>query len=318
MAVSKERVAEIIEYSLEHTEDEACKAYSIPMETFNRYKREYKKHFGENAELFMSLRKQYSKEELKAIASGGRPSTIEKKKGISLDFEGEEIVFGVIADTHFGSIYSPTDYLSSAIREFEKQNCDFIVHAGDVTEGMSGRPGHVYELSDIGYKAQRDVAIKMMSEWKKKWYVISGNHDCWYLQKADIGADIVQDICERLPDASYLGIHEGDINIKGVIIRLWHGQDGSSYAHSYRLQQVLASLDVEDIPDIMIAGHCHKSGYFFDRGCHTIAAGTLQDQSGFMRYKRLPAHVGFYIIRMKVQEGKLISFSPTYYPIGGH
>ena len=64
---------------------------------------------------------------------------------------------------------------------------------------MSGRTGSTFMNSDIGYKAQRDVAIKMMSEWKKKWYVISGNHDCWYLQKkADIGADIVQDICERL------------------------------------------------------------------------------------------------------------------------
>jgi hypothetical protein len=46
--------------------------------------------------------------------------------------------------------------------------------------------------------------------------------------------------------------------------------------------------------------------------------GCLQDQSGYMRYKRLPAHVGFYVIRMKTNNGKLVSFSPTFYPIAGN
>ena len=44
---------------------------------------------------------------------------------------------------------------------------------------MSGRPGQIYELTHVGYRAQRDEAISLFSQWGKDWYVIEGNHDCF-------------------------------------------------------------------------------------------------------------------------------------------
>jgi len=314
--ISKEKALEVTEYCLTNGDEATLTAYNIPMETLNRYKREYKKHYGDSASLLMQLKQKYSEKELHELA---KPDIIMSSwKNKILEFDGEDIVFGAFGDTHIGSQYTNEMYIKSAIEEFKKQKCQFIVHVGDVTEGMSGRDGHVYELSHIGYKAQKDAAINLLKEWNKKAYYIAGNHDLWYMSKGDTGADIVEDICASLPNAIYMGAQEGDININGVIIRLWHGGDGSSSTHSYRIQQILGSLDVQDIPEILLCGHSHKNGYFYDRGCHALTVGCLQNQSGFMRYKRLPAHVGFYIIRMKVEAGKLITFSPTYYPLSSY
>jgi predicted phosphodiesterase len=312
--ISKERAIEIVEYALTHGEEATFSAFGISSETYHRYKRAYKQHFGENADLLMKLKSRYTTNELKAIAKGKQP---ELRQETTFDFTGEDIVFGAITDTHIGSKYFNPAYLSTAIQVCKDNNCQFITHSGDVVEGMSGRDGHIYELTEIGYKAQRAKAIELMSEWEGKWYMIAGNHSLWFNQKANMGANIVEDICAALPDAEYLGDHEGDILLNGVNIRLWHGIDGSSSTHSYRIQQVLASLDVHEIPHVLIAGHTHKNGFFYDRGCYALTAGSLQDQSGFMRYKRLPAHVGFYIIRMKIRGGQVVTFSPTFYPLGG-
>jgi predicted phosphodiesterase len=636
--ISKDKLLEIVEYSFSNGEQSTLEAFSLSKETFNRYMREYRKHYGESGELLIALKKKFTAEELKELSK--KDVLVPTYKRNILSFDGDDIVFGAFTDTHIGSNYTDESYISSAIEEFKKQGCQFIVHAGDITEGMSGRDGHVYELSHCGYKAQKEAAINLLKEWDKTAYYIAGNHDCldsetecltdsgwksykelaktdkilsydvatdscswdsineiivqhrceemvkfgingynffgtkkhrvlakkqnasayayfeadmeantkvqvktastmrnvdiavsddmirvvswilsdgsinrakdthagtytiwqskhidaiecaldacniqytkrtrkrdidticgihlkkaplpetsftitgdsvdrikeliptkefpkwiydlsdrqfnifmdivrdangstcknykypmgyavygtefmlnqlqilcslhgqrawikkdtrgnyklnitptkdtvsfmykqnkkyeqytgevwclsvpktnfmvrrngtayftgncWYMQKGDMGADIVADICDALPNSVYLGMHEGDINVNGVTIRLWHGADGSSSTHSYRIQQILGSLDVQSIPDILIAGHSHKNGYFYDRGCHALTAGCLQKQSGFMRYKRLPAHVGFYVIRMKVRNGKLITFSPTYYPL---
>lgn len=313
--ISKEKSLEITEYSIQNGDEATLVAFNIPMETLNRYKREYKKHYGDSADLLIALKKKFSDAELKELAK--KDSCIPAWQTNSISFDGEDVVFGAICDTHIGSQYTDESLVSSAIKEFKKQNCSFMVHCGDVVEGMSGRDGHVYELSHVGYKAQKEAAVSVLKEWDRPSYYISGNHDLWYMSKADMGADIVSDICDELPDATYLGPHEGEIDVNGVTIRLWHGADGSSATHSYRVQQILSSLAPEDVPDVLLTAHVHKNGYFYDRGCHAMMLGCLQSQSGYMRYKRLPAHVGFYVIRMKIQNGRLVTFSPTFYPISG-
>ena len=72
-------------------------------------------------------------------------------------------------------------------------------------------------------------------------YILSGNHDSWY---KDVGADIVEDICNALPNATYLGNNQADLNLDGATIRLFHGLDGNSYAISYRLQKLVESKEL--------------------------------------------------------------------------
>jgi len=233
----------------------------------------------------------------------------------SLDFAGEKLKLGIMTDTHIGSRYTDDGVVMSAIEEFNAQNCDAILHSGDISEGMSGRDGHVYELTHVGYARQRDACINLLSNLKApKKYLISGNHDRWYLSKADMGADIVADIAKGI-GAEYLGHDEGDISINGVVIRLWHGEDASSYAVSYRVQKIIESFTGGEKPNMLVCGHTHKSLYMMERNVHAISAGCLQSQSRWMRSKRLAAHRGFWIATLTLGDGEIKRIDPSWYPI---
>ena len=216
-----------------------------------------------------------------------------------------------MTDTHIGSIYTRPEIIKEAIQTMEDNGCEFIAHAGDVTEGMSNRPGHVYELTDIGYTAQRDKAVEILSKASLPIYMIDGNHDRWFVKSS--GAYIVKDIADTI-GAVYLGQDEGEIIINGAVIRLWHGEDSGSYAVSYRLQKLIESFSGGTKPHVLLCGHTHKQGYFFDRNIHVVSGGCLQMQSRWMRSKRISAHTGYHIIDMTITDDGVTRFRVEFFP----
>jgi len=313
--ISEKKALESVLYSVINNDEEAIKHFKINPETLTRYKRLIKEKYQieqlDQPNNLKKIRELYSDKELSAIANGGRIIPGKDKVPI-IDFDGEYIKFGVISDTHYGSIYSDPEYTDYALDEFDRKDCDFVVHVGDVTEGMSNRAGHVYELSHIGYEKQREHAIEVLSKWKGKMYLISGNHDRWYIKSN--GANIVKDIAEKLPDGEFLGHDEGNISLNGMAeLRLWHGEDGNSYATSYRIQKVVESFTGGDKPHILVLGHVHKSLYVYDRHIHCVGAGSIQKQSKWMRGKRIAAHTGFWIIEAWINEG-VSKFRQMWYP----
>jgi predicted phosphodiesterase len=178
---------------------------------------------------------------------------------------------------------------------------------------MANRPGHVYELSHIGFESQSQHAIDIFSQWTDSpIYMIDGNHDRWYIKA--VGANIVERVCRALPNAEFLGHDEGDLTIGAAKIKLWHGEDGSSYAISYRIQKVVESLTGGEKPHILICGHTHKAMYVFDRHIHCLSAGAIQSQSKWMRSKRHASHTGFWHADVGIGKTGVTYFSPTWYP----
>jgi predicted phosphodiesterase len=204
--------------------------------------------------------------------------------------------------------------LFQAYDEFRKEKVDFIVHAGDVSEGMSNRPGHVYELSQIGYDKQKEYAVSLFGQWTDTdIYAIDGNHDRWFIKSG--GAIIVKDIAAVIENFHFLGHDEGDISLKGkAILKLWHGEDGNSYALSYRLQKIAESLSGGEKPNVMVCGHTHKYVKIFERNIWIVSAGSLQAQTQWMRAKRIAAHVGFCIIDVWVNNNGVSKIRETWYP----
>jgi len=173
----------------------------------------------------------------------------------------------------------------------------------------------VYELSHIGYAAQKEHAIDVLKQWTNTpMYLISGNHDCWF--KKSNGADIVSDVCDMIPNATYLGEHEGNINLDGKgSLKLWHGGDGNSYAISYRLQKVIESITGGEKPNVLIAGHTHKSMYLYDRHVHIYSAGSIQKQTPWMRGKRIASHTGFWIIDVWMNNNGVSKTRGQWFPM---
>ena len=68
-------------------------------------------------------------------------------------------------------------------------------------------------------------------------------------------------------------------------------------------------------PQILIIGHFHKLGFFYPRGVVCLLAGCAQDQTKFMRSRHIEAHVGFSILRIRLDTGGgVASVTPTLYP----
>ena len=179
---------------------------------------------------------------------------------------------------------------------------------------MSHRAGHVYELTHIGYHAQKEHAIEVLESCPAPLYMIDGNHDRWYIKSN--GALIVSDIADKIEHATFLGHDEGDINIgENATIKMWHGEDGSSYATSYRIQKVIESFTGGEKPNILLLGHVHKQGYFFERHIHAISGGCIEKQSSWMRGKRLQAHTGFWIVEATVNENGVSRLKTEWFPL---
>lgn len=263
----------------------------------------------------LKLKDLYSAEEIKALVLGGRPGT----GGTTvphISVCGDTVRLGVVSDTHIGSKYTSDYHLGLVQHIFKEEGITIGVHAGDITEGMSHRAGHVYELSHIGYNKQKAAAIDFFKGFHRdiKWNVIDGNHDRWYAIGQNAGADIVGDIATECPKGmiTKIGSDTGYFNINGVVVQLWHGGDGAAYARSYRIQKIVESITGGRKPNLLITGHDHKEIFLTERNIHVLGAGCIQQQTDYMRGKRLSAHVGLWIVEMTVNDGRIVRFKPEW------
>ena len=309
---TEDRCKEVVEYAIANGDAMACDVFDIKAQTLERYRHLMADVDIELPATLQKIKERYTDAELKALAKGGK-LTAQQMRIPNVTFEGDSVKIGVITDTHIGSDCFHDHLLMQAFEQFDKFGVDMLVHAGDVTEGLSNRPGHVYECTEIGYDAQKEKAIDLLSRWAKPSYYIDGNHDRWYVKSS--GAWIVKDICDALPNAEFLGSDEGDIYLNDTVkLRLWHGEDGSSYATSYRIQKLVEAFSGGDKPNILVCGHTHKQGQFFERNIHCIGGGSIQLQSKWMRSKRLAAHVGFWIIEPVIAEKSVPYITSTWFP----
>jgi|TARA_R100001530_G_scaffold21864_2_gene17931 predicted phosphodiesterase len=311
---SYDRIYEIVAQYLIHGEEKASEILGIKPQSLRRNLRRAKS-LGldiERGKVLRDIELNYSKAELLAIAKGARILPGQSKIPM-VEFEGDRTRIGIMGDVHFGSKYCLYELVDKAFKEFEDKNCDIVCQVGDLTEGMSNRPGQIYELSHLGYHEQKKVAIEYMSRCPRPLYMIDGNHDRWFIKSN--GALIVPDICDAIEHATFLGHDEGNISLSGTAtVRLWHGEDGSSYAVSYRIQKIVESLTGGQKPNVMLLGHVHKSMYLFDRHIHCYSAGAFQRQTSWMRGKRLASHTGFWIVDIYVNKTGVAKTTGTWYP----
>jgi predicted phosphodiesterase len=259
--------------------------------------------------LLDSIGKQFSPKELKAISKAEGLGQVTPLK-VNIDFHGEKVKFGFITDTHMGSIYYHESFLDSCITKWCEEKVDFVVHAGDVTNGMDPRKYNVlFESTHIGFASQKEYAAQQLRRIPFPMYIIDGNHDRWY---EAMGGHIVEDICKEVPGATYLGRDEGTIKIGKVNIMVFHGEDGSSYATSYRVQKLIEAFTGGEKPHVLLCGHTHKTGYFPERNVHAVTGGALSVQSRWMRSKRLACHSGYWTICMTVNDGGVGDFTVTW------
>ena len=187
----------------------------------------------------------------------------------------------LLSDTHLGSKYDRLDILKYLYDEADRKEINYILHSGDVVDGKSNRPQHIYDLKETSYDGQRDYAIEKYPKSDIPTYMISGNHD--YMWVKQCGADIVKDICKSRTDLIYLGSDCEDLLLNKTRIRLYHGKGGGSYAKSYKLQKYLDAIPLDERPDILQTGHIHQAFYMKEGKTHCFQTSCLQDLTPYER-----------------------------------
>lgn len=232
-----------------------------------------------------------SENELETIlkSSKKRDDDVAKK----IDVGSKKFYYAYFSDAHIGHKKFLPEAFDNMLKLIRMYKPDFVLNIGDTLEGMSGRPGHIYELTHIGFHQQINYAKELLSQINIPIYGIDGNHDEWYEKKSDIGLIVGNELDLRIKNYNHLGQMEGDLNVDGIKIKLFHANDGTAYATSYKLQKLIESFTGGEKPEIVHSGHYHKSLYMFNRNVHGIESGTLCGQSRFMRGKKIPAHIGF-------------------------
>ncbi len=193
----------------------------------------------------------------------------------------EHLKLLMISDTHLGSKYDRLDILKYLYAQAEDRKVDYILHSGDVTEGVSSRPEQIYSLKEVSYTGQRDYVVDKYPKSDIPTYMIAGNHDLWWIKRC--GTDIVRDICYRREDLHYLGSDCEDMKIGKLKIRLFHGNGGGSYAKSYKIQKYLDSIAPSEIPHILQTGHIHQAFYMKQGNTHCFQTSCLQDLTPYER-----------------------------------
>lgn len=259
--------------------------------------------------IFQVLSEKYTHQELMAIAQGALPGQVNEEAHVH--FQGQKFRFAVMSDLHLGSKYTSEERVLRAFKDARDFSAEVLLFSGDITEGLSSRPGHVYELSHIGYEAQKAYTIEILKEAKIPIKAISGNHDEWY--KLSNGANIIKDVANEVPDMEFIGEGLGTVHFNEAVCHLHHGLDkGAAYALSYRIQKIVEAYEAGTKPQLLIAGHDHKAGYFFIRDVHCILAACLQSQTPWMQRTRKEAHKGYWLIEIEVVGKKIISLQPTF------
>lgn len=249
-----------------------------------------------------------------------KPLTVNTK-----DFFGGEIKFGAIADAHIGSKYERLDILNGLYDIFEKEGVKKVYVGGNYVDGEFYF--NKYEVYTKGFDDMIDNFLKKYPKRKgiKTYFVSGDDHEGWWMQRE--GLDPGRVVTDRQnnfdrDDLVDLGYQERDIIFKApkgeAIMRIMHAGGGTSYADSYATQKMVESFAEGEKPHILLVGHYHKSIYHTPRGIHTLQLGTTQDQTRFMRKRKLRAHLGGWLVEMnQAPTGEINRFKPEWLQFWG-
>lgn len=210
-----------------------------------------------------------------------------------LPISGKSFSYGYFSDAHIGHEKFRLDVWDKFVRLTKRNKPDYVINCGDTLEGMSNRAGHFYELTHVGLEQQLSLAVDLIAQLPVKVLGIDGNHDGWYKIGQNMGVIVGEELQNRLDNYTHLGEMEGDLIVSGIHTKLFHANDGTAYATSYKLQKLIESFTGGEKPHIVHSGHYHKALYMFNRNVHGFESGTLSGQSRFMRGRKIPAHTGF-------------------------
>jgi hypothetical protein len=252
------------------------------------------------------------------LAKELKPGNIQK---LNIDYwKGDKIKIGFVSDTHLCSKFERLTELNLIYDIFADEGIELVYHGGNYIDGESRF--NKYEIHTIGLTPQVDYFVK---NYPKRdgiltKFIAGDDHEGWYAQRERINiGGYTQMKAEEAgrKDLEYIGYLECDIPFEGIEggswMRVMHGGGGTAYALSYTPQKIVESLQGGEKPRVLLLGHYHKIDYCFPREVHVIQMGCYQDQTPWMRKKKIQAHIGGGILYMRLaKDGTINRIMPEF------
>lgn len=227
---------------------------------------------------------------------------------LELPVEGDSIKFGLIGDTHIGSVSENLGALKNFYDICENEDIETVLHAGDIIDGHGIYKGQIFEQHKVGWDAQYKY-FKDAYPYKKNiiTHFITGNHDLSFTKI--VGIDVGMHFQEARDDFRFIDNESGVVNFKTesdkiFSVGLQHPGGGSSYSISYKTQKIIDALEGGTKPNLLGIGHFHKAEMLPNyRNLCGVQVGTFQNQSPFMARNALQAMVGGWIVKFSLGNG---------------
>lgn len=226
--------------------------------------------------------------------------------------KANSLAFGVVGDTHYGSLYEAKDECAALYERFKAEGITDVLHAGDVIDGHRLYKGQEFELHRHGWAEQRDWFARVAPKHTGiTTHFITGNHDA--SMKKAAGIDVGPELAHVREDWHCIGEDYATIlfttpNGRKYRVGLIHPGGGSAYALSYRPQKITEQIEGGAKPHLLLIGNYHKAEWMPTyRNVSVLQVGCFQWQTPFMLTKGLAAHVGGWIVRATLQADKLLS-----------
>ncbi|PKP62231.1 hypothetical protein CVT91_00135 [Candidatus Atribacteria bacterium HGW-Atribacteria-1] len=235
-------------------------------------------------------------------------------------WKGDRIKVGFVSDTHLCSKFERLAELNLIYDVFTDEGIELVYHGGNYIDGEN--KFNKYEIHTRGITPQVEYFINNYPkrEGILTKFICGDDHEGWIAQRErlNVGEYTQMKAIEAgRRDLEYIGYLECDIPFEGIEGKSWlrvmHGGGGTAYALSYTPQKIVESLQGGEKPRILLLGHYHKIDYCFPREVHVIQMGCFQDQTTWLRKKKIQCHIGGGILRMNLaKDGTINRIMPEF------
>jgi hypothetical protein len=228
-------------------------------------------------------------------------------------------LFGACGDLHAASKYCRWDVREDLIRTYERERVQAIFDTGNWIDGEARF--NVHDLEVHGLDQQLRCLASRHPKTSIPIHAVWGDdHEGWYGQREGIDVGSYAEGIMRAAghDWHNLGFMEAHVHLvnantgKAATLAVVHPGGGSAYALSYSIQKIIESYEGGEKPHAAFYGHYHKLWSGIIRNVWVVQTGCGQDQTPFMRKKRLEAHVGGALVKLTQdpETGALTRMSP--------
>lgn len=219
------------------------------------------------------------------------------------------IEFGACGDQHLCSKYAREDCLGMYYDWLAERGIKTVLNAGNWVDGEARFNMHDLTVHGMDPQMQYLASNYPRRAGMETWAITGEDHEGWWARRegVDVGryAERVMQDAGR-DDWRNVGFMECFIPLvnaqsgKQSQLCLMHPGGGSAYALSYAPQKIVEGFDGGAKPAVLLIGHYHKASYQMTRNVHVLQTGCFQDQSLFMRQKKIAAHLGGWVVKVHV------------------